>query len=225
MLRFIPVPITEHDTILGNTFNSKFAAEMKLYYSPFLIKKRKVQLAKEIWEYAVTDSIPNATWVGAGKNVIDVATTNIDLDVKGLSISNFDKMTLSTEASFLQNNKKENTGSFSKLFETQNYEGLREMFVDPLREKIKGTNNLHLFFVIREKETKKVFYCLFKVEQSILTDSEFVSLMKPDSNTGVCIPIIDSSYGKTYLYIPKRRLEVRLNCKGLMDFLVYSHSY
>lgn len=225
MLKFTPVPIINHDAILGKDFNKNFAKEMQAYYSPFQKKKRDIQVAKETWEYAVADSITNAKWVGAGKNVVDVKAPLADLDVKGISISHFDKMTHSTEASFLQNNKIENTGKFSKLFETQNYTGLKEMFVDPLLTKINGTNNLHLFFIVREKETKKVFYCLFKVEATNLTDEEFIKQMKPDAKTGVLIPIIDPTYGKTYVYSSKRRLEVRLNCTGLMDFLVYSHNY
>ena len=225
MLKFIPVPISDHDAILGTNFNQKFANEMASFYAPFHLKNRDIQVAKETWEYAVTDSIPNATWVGAGKNVVDVKTPLADLDVKGISITNFQKKKYTTEASFLQNNKRENTGKFSKLFERSHYKELKEMFVDPLLTKNVGTNNLHLFFVIRELETKKVFYAIFKVIHSSLTDEEFIKQMTPDADTGVLIPVIDTEYGKTYVYSSKRRLEVRLNCRGLTDFLVYSHSY
>ena len=60
MLNFIPVPVTEHDAILGKKFNKKFANEMSAYYLPFQNKKREIQVAKETWEYAVSDSIPNS---------------------------------------------------------------------------------------------------------------------------------------------------------------------
>jgi hypothetical protein len=99
------------------------------------------------------------------------------------------------------------------------------MFVDPILTKNVGTNNLHLFFVIREIKTRKVFYTMFKVIPNSLTDEEFIKQMTPDAKTGVLIPMIDPKYGKTYVYSSKRRLEVRLNCKGLADFLVYSHTY
>jgi hypothetical protein len=225
MIKFIPVPISDHDAILGASFNKKFANEMASYYAPFQLKNRDIQVAKETWEYAVTDSILNAIWAGAGKNVIDVSTPIADLDVKGISISDFQKKKYTTEASFLQNNKKENTGTFSKLFETSYYKELKEMFVDPILTKNVGTNNLHLFFVIREIKTRKVFYTMFKVIPNSLTDEEFIKQMTPDAKTGVLIPMIDTKYGKTYVYSSKRRLEVRLNCKGLADFLVYSHTY
>jgi hypothetical protein len=49
--------------------------------------------------------------------------------------------------------------------------------------------------------------------------------MSPNGKRSVTVPMIDSTYGETYLYIPKRRLELRLNVQGLKPFLVYSHSY
>ena len=114
MLKFTPVPITDHDSILGKDFNKNFAVEMQAYYAPFISKNRDIQVAKETWEYAVTDSITNAEWMGAGKNVIDVKAPIADLDVKGLSIGKItDKQ--STEASFLQNNKEEKKEKERKL--------------------------------------------------------------------------------------------------------------
>ena len=223
MIKFTPVPITEHDSILGSNFNQLFAQEMHSYYAPFVAKNRDIQVAKETWEYAVADSIPNAEWCGAGKNVVDVKAPTADLDVKGLSIGLItDSQT--TEASFLQNNKQENDG-FGKLFESKDFTALKTMFVDPMDDKIKGTNNLHLLGIIREKSTRKVYYCLLKVEYSTLSDTEFLSQMTIDGKRSVSLPMIDISYGKTYIYIAKRRLEIRLNGEGLMPFLVYSHIY
>ncbi len=223
MIKFVPVPIKDHDLILGKDFNSKFAKEMKEYYKPFVKKNRDIQVAKETWEYAVSDSISNAEWCGAGKNVVDVKTPSVDLDVKGLSIGVItDSQT--TEASFLQNNKQENDG-FGKLFENKDFLALKQMFVDPMDAKVKGTNNLHLLSIIREKSTRKVYYCLLKVEYSTISNSDFLSQMTIDGKRSVSLPMIDSTYGKTYIYIAKRRLEIRLNGQGLKSFLVYSHSY
>jgi hypothetical protein len=223
MFKFTPVPVTDHDSILGQGFNTKFASEMAAYYAPFLAKKREIQVAKETWEYAVADSLDNATWMGAGKNVIDVKGMIADFDVKGLSCG-YIGHNQTTEASFLQNNKKEND-NFTKLFESQDFNALKEMFVDPLKDKIKNTNNLHMFCIIRDKEHKTVYYTLLKVEPSTLTDSEFVNSMKLDAGRSVSVPMIDNIYGKTYIYIPKRRLEIRLNPAGMSTFLVLSHSY
>ena len=144
-------------------------------------------------------------------------------DVKGLSCLDINARQ-TTEASFLQNNKKQNDG-FAKLFEEKDYSALKTMFVDPILGKIKNTNNLHMFCIIRDKSTNNVYYCLLKVEQSPFTDTEFLSKMTTDADRSVSVPMIDNIYGKTYIYIPKRRLEVRLNPAGMSTFLVLSHSY
>ena len=153
MIKFIPVPISQHNIILGVDFNTKFAAEMHSYYAPFVAKNRDIQVAKETWEYAVADSIIGANWCGAGHNVVDVKTPIADIDVKGISNNDMEKYKLTTEASFLQNNKQEND-RFVNLFENKDYSALKEMFVDPLTIKIKGTNNLHLLGIIREKDKR-----------------------------------------------------------------------
>ena len=224
MIKFVPVYITDHNAIISKDFNTKFTAFMTDFYAPFKKYNLDIQIAKETWEYAVTNSILGASWVGAGKNVVDVKTPKADLDVKGLSIA---LMTAgqTTEASFLQNNKQENDG-FGKLFENKDFLALKQMFVDPMDDKIKGTNNLHLLGIIREKSTKKVYYCLLKVESSTTDDDDdFLSHMNIDGKRSVTLPMIDPIYGKTYIYIAKRRLELRLNMQGLEPFLVYSHSY
>lgn len=223
MFTYTPVPIADHLKILGSNFNASFATEMSAYYAPFQAKKRAIQVAKETWEYAVADSIAGAKWVGAGKNVVDVQTPDYALDVKGLSITKLSD-SYTTEASYLQNNKREND-NFNKLFEEQDFTALKKMFVDPLDKKVAGINNLHLLAIVREKKFKKVHYALLKMEHSPLTDAEFVARMKLDAGRGVSIPMINPAFGKTYIYIPKRRLEIRLNCEGLEDYLVYSHTY
>jgi len=224
MINFIPVPINEHDLILGKDFNKKFAKEMDPYYAPFRVKNRDIQLAKETWEYGVTDSIQGASWKGAGKNVVDVESPIADFDVKGISIGNINKG-LTTEASFLQNIQAKNASLFSSLFDSKDYIGLKTMFVDPYMAKISNTNNLHLLTVIREKKTKKVYYCLFKVEPTTLSPTEFITKMAPIGKCGVTVPMIAPAYGRTYLYSNKRRLEIKLKGSGLRDFLVYSHNY
>ena len=162
MIKYTPVPISEHAAILGKNFKIKFANEMNSYYAPFQNKKRAIQVAKETWEYAVADSIAKAIWVGAGNNVADVKTPSADLDVKGLSIEKITNKQTS-EASVLQNNRQENDG-FGKLFEGKDYKALKTMFVDPITDKIKDTSNLHLMAIVRERATKKVYYSLLKVE-------------------------------------------------------------
>jgi hypothetical protein len=222
MYIYQPVDPQDHDSLLGKNFATRFANEMTAYYAPFVTKGRAIQIAKETWEYAVSDSILGAQWVGAGKNVVDVRAPKLDIDVKGLSTAYISR-SLTTEASYLQNNKVENDG-FASLFKKQDFQSLKTMFVDPLQTKLKDTNNLHLLAIVREKTSGDVYYTLLKVVSSSLSDKEFVSQMKLDAGRSVSIPMIDPAYGKTYLYIPKRRLEIRLNCSGLKDYLVFTHT-
>jgi hypothetical protein len=223
MLKFVPVAIKDHDAILGCDFSSRFAAEMADYYAPFLKKGRDIQVAKETWEYAVADSIDNAVWVGAGKNIIDVDAPNADFDVKGISAEVMRGQT--TEASLLQNNKKKNDNVLT-LFANHDWPALKAMFIDAWSAKVKDTNNLHLIAIVREKSTKKVYYCLLKIEEdATLTEDVFLNKFTLDADRGVEVPMIDSKFGKTYIYMPKRRLEIRLNCDGLKNYLVFSHHY
>ena len=219
MIYYVPVPVEDHDNLIGKNFAKRFADEMHSYYAPFIKKGRPIQLAKETWEYAVADSIDGGEWVGAGKNVIDVRAPGIEIDVKGLSSQNLNGTT--TEASILQNNKLEND-NFAKLFESKDFSALKDMFVDPFVDKIKSTNNLHILCAVREKKEQKVHYCLLKVIQK--ENVNFVKEMNMDAKRSVSVPMIDPKYGKTYLYIPKRRLEIRLKMEEMSKFSVFSHS-
>jgi hypothetical protein len=223
LLKFVPVPIEDHEAILGKDFNANFAVEMSAYYAPFLKRKRDIQIAKETWEYAVADSIPGARWVGAGKNIVDVVTPTADIDVKGISVSTMGK-TYTTEASFLQNHKKEND-NFATLFKDSNFTALKKMFVDLWLDKVNGAKNLYLLAAVREKKKKTVYYCLLKIVDSGLTEQEFIDQMVLSGGRSVDVPMIAPEHGKTYIYISKRRLEIRLNCDGLKDYFVRSHEY
>ena len=222
MINYSPVPVTEHAELLGSDFANRFAEEMQVYYAPFANKGRPIQISKETWEYATADAIPGGEWKGAGKNVIDVSTPKINIDVKGLSCGSLNSM--STEASILQNNKLE-SDNFTNLFENSDFASLKEMFVEPLANKIKKAGNLYVLCAIRHKLAEDkfdVYYCLYKVTESHTED--FENNMYMDAKRSVSVPMIDLTYGKTYLYIPKRRLEIRVNMSGMKDYLVYSHS-
>lgn len=216
---YTPVPIKEHARLLGKDFNNNFTQQMYAYYKPFLSKGRKIQLAKETWEYAVADSIPDAEWAGAGNNIVDVQTPTIQIDVKGLSCPTINSRT--TEASILQNNKSKND-HFAKLFENKNMSGLKKMFIDPHTDKVNECKNLHIFCAVREMKTGKVYYCLFKAIKK--SNKNLINQMKLDGKRSVLVPLINKKYGRTYLYIPKRRLELRLEMQGLSEYLVHSHT-
>ena len=119
------------------------------------------------------------------------------------------------------NNKLEND-NFASLFESKDFGALKTMFVDPFVAKIKATDNLHVLCAVREKKTQMVHYCLLRVLQK--RNPNFVKQMHMDAKRSVSVPMIDPKYGKTYLYIPKRRLEIRLKMDEMSKFSVFSHS-
>lgn len=221
MIKYEPVPLAEHDQLLGANFANNFAQEMKAYYAPFLAKGRKIQLAKETWEYGVADSIPGAEWLGSGNSVVDVSAPLCGLDVKGLSTSKLGKET--TEASFLQNLQKGADG-YSQAWHDKDWLTLKNIFVNPLTAKTTGINNLHLLVIVRTRNDHAVHYGLLKACPSVLTNEEFVAKMFQHAGRTVNVPIIDAEFGRTYICISKRRLELRINTEGFAPYLKYSHS-
>lgn len=223
MIKYNPVPIQQHHQLLGKNFAENFANEMFEYYRPFVKKDRPIQVAKEAWEYAVADSIPNGEWIGAGKNIVDVQTPLMYIDVKGLSCNKIAGMT--TEASVLQNHQSEHDNTYMVFFENNQFDGLYDIYVQSLLDKITVTENFYVLCAIREKKAKKVYYVLLKVDQVDMTKDECVSKMEKQGLRSVNVPMIDSEYGRTYIYMPKRRLEIRLNTNIMEDYAVFSHSY
>jgi hypothetical protein len=221
MYKIIPTPHFEYDSILGKNFNNNFVEIMKSFYKPFYEYNIPVDISKTVMEQVVSLSIEGGRWVGAGHNVVDVCTRTHDIDVKCVSSNNLRGLT--TEASYLQNNKEEND-HFNELFNSCDYNALKKMFVDPLDEKVKNTKNLQLLSIIRDKNKQEIYYTLLSVVQSDLSEKEFIEQMLMVGR-GVQIPMIDKRVGKTEIYKPKRRLEFRLNCDGMKNKFLYSHSY
>ena len=221
VIKYIPVPLDQHDQLLGTEFSKNFTIEMREYYAPFIRKGRKIQLAKETWEYGVADSIPGAEWLGSGNNVVDVRAPQLDMDVKGLSVAKLGKE--STEASFLQNLQKGADG-YSTAWANRDWPTLKSIFVDPLEAKHRGTTNLHLLVIIRTKNDHGVYYGLLQAQPSPLNEEEFIGQMTQRAGRSVNIPMIDAEYGRTYICISKRRLEIRINTAGMMPYLKYSHN-
>jgi hypothetical protein len=194
---------------------------MESFYKPFYEYNIPVDISKTVMEQVVSQSVEGGQWVGAGNNVVDVSTPMYDIDVKCVSSNNLRGLT--TEASYLQNNKEEND-HFNELFNSGDYSALKEMFVDPLDLKVKNAKNLQLLSIIRDKNKKEVYYTLLSVVDSDLSEKEFIEQMLMVGR-GVQIPMIDNRFGKTEIYKPKRRLEFRLNCDGMKNKFIYSHSY
>lgn len=221
MYKLVPTPHSEYNTILGETFNERFVEIMKDFYEPFFKHNVPVDISKTVMEQVVSKSVKDGKWVGAGHNIVDVATPNFDIDVKCISSNGMNGIT--TEASYLQNNKQE-SDHFNSLFNEKDFVSLKKMFIDPLEEKVKQTKNLQLLSIVRDKNKHDIYYTLLSVVNSDLTDEQFIQQMTMEGR-GVKIPMISSNLGKTEIYKPKRRLEFRLNCDGMKKHFLYSHGY
>lgn len=215
MYQFIPIPIEEHNNILGASFANTFALIVEELLVPLRKYGFKEEFNKQLWEEIVAISIPGATWCGAGNNVVDVKTPIADLDVKGLSAKT--TASISTEASYMQNLKQVNN-NFMESVNNGDFADLFAKFVAPLDVKLKDTNNLHIFALLRIDGS--IYYALLKVEKSELSEEEFIKLMHMKSNGAIYVPMIADKNGVTTFNIAKRRLELRLNCKGLLPYMV-----
>ena len=82
---------------------------------------------------------------------------------------------------------------------------------------------ISLLACVRDKTLKQVWYCLLKVVQC--KNPNLLAEMKFRGTRSIDVPFIDETLGRTYLFIPKRRLEIRLNMAAMSKYSVLSHSY
>ena len=212
-----PMTVDEIQTIIGPTFTSSFQSEMDLIFNPLrkhLEKGRPLSLGKEIWEYAVSDSITNASWCGAGHNIIDVKINNdIGIDVKSVSMDKNASKT--TESSMFQTFKDET----KKHFNENNKESLWNLFIEGWFEKTKSIKNYYLMVIIREKETLDCSLCCFKVNDILLKYSQ--DLCNLDGKTMKIDGIVNQDYADVLVYSSKTRLEIKFK-KKLWESKIYS---
>jgi len=156
-------PMTRSDaqTLLGQNFAEIFQAEMDFIVAPlrkYIDKGFPLALGKEQWEYVVTEAIPNATWCGAGKSLIDVSIgENKGIDVKGVGRGKKSKTT--AEASMYQCFDQD----AKTFFKNNDPESLWKLYVDGWIDKATKFDEYYLVAIIREKETLNCSVCCFKV--------------------------------------------------------------
>ena len=151
----------ESQTLLGQNFAEIFQAEMDFIVAPlrkYINKGFPLALGKEQWEYVVTEAIPNATWCGAGKSLIDVSIgENKGIDVKGVGRGKKSKTT--AEASMYQCFDQD----AKTFFKNNDPESLWKLYVDGWIDKATKFDEYYLVAIIREKETLNCSVCCFKV--------------------------------------------------------------
>jgi len=212
-------PMTRSDaqTLLGQNFAEIFQAEMDFIVAPlrkYIDKGFPLALGKEQWEYVVTEAIPNATWCGAGKSLIDVSIgENKGIDVKGVGRGKKSKTT--AEASMYQCFDQD----AKTFFKNNDPESLWKLYVDGWIDKATKFDEYYLVAIIREKETLNCSVCCFKV-----TDIR-PKFEKDNCRFNRCSVMInglaDPDFIKIRYYNSKSRLEILFQQK-CWDDPIYS---
>ena len=166
--------------------------------------------------------------VGAGSYPIDILKANEwGADVKMLSckIDKNDNLTNgdSGETSLAQ--KFVGTGiSLDDMFKQEQYQEIIDGWTSIWRDKLlnvksdKSIDNVYFFFFLRGS-TKESYICAFEVDiDNINTDT----ITQRDKNSEIkqsvfLSGVIDAKYGNSKIYKAKKRLELRLKPKNLLD--------
>ena len=199
----VPMSAAEIQQLVGVGFADAFQKEMDSIIAPlqkYIKQGRPASMGKEIWEYAVTDSIVGATWCGAGKGIADIKIgEDIAIDVKSVQIID----TSTTEAS-LHQTFKETTAEY---FKTQDKQALWNLFVDGWVTKIKTVKEYYLLGIIRDKETLSCSLIGFKVARHPSYTAESCKFLKESMTID---SIVDPNFAQIKVYKGKTRMEIRI---------------
>lgn len=201
-----PLTVEDLQLLVGSTFIDKFQEEMDLYLQPYrknVAMGRPLSMGKELWEYAVTDSIANATWCGAGKGIADVSLSDdIKCDVKSMQIiGNY-----TTEASMYQPLSLQEDASVD--FSNKNKQALWNLFVGGWLKKVSSIKEYYMLIIFRDDELN-CSLAGFKVNNEDITfsDSDCVFTKKSMKVKSV----IDPNFAQVKVYSGKTRLEIRIS--------------
>jgi hypothetical protein len=201
-----PLVVNELQQLVGPEFIDKFQTEMDLYLQPYrknVARGRPLSMGKELWEYAVADSIANATWCGAGKGIADVSLgDNIKCDVKSMQI--IKKTT--TEASMYQPLALQ--GKSAVDFGNKDKQALWNLFVDGWFKKVSTIKEYYMLIIFRD-DALNCSLAGFKVgtEKVNFVESDCIFTKKSMKVTSV----IDPKFAQVKAYSGKTRLEIRVS--------------
>lgn len=202
----VPMPVADLKKLIGKDFIKKFQAEIDPIINPlrkYIAAGRPASMGKELWEYAVADSITGGKWCGAGKAISDVSIgANIGCDVKSVQI--IKKST--TEASMYQ--PLSSLESASEYFKTKDKNQIWNLFVNGWLTKVSSVKEYYMLAIFRDSKTFDCSLAGFKVNNSAISflaeDCEFsTKSMKVNS-------IADPNLVNIKVYSGKTRLEIRI---------------
>ena len=208
----VPMTVAQTQQILGKNFVARFQQEMDAVLHPlkkYLDQGRPLSLGKELWEYAVADSIDGAEWCGAGKSIIDVQVGNdIGLDVKSVQMG----PRSTTEASMYQYLQVERVAEY---FQNKDSKALWQMFVDGWLAKTRSIKNYYLLVIFRNKTTMECFIAGFRVSDSPL--AYLTESCKFNKQSMTVTSIADPTLADIKIYKGKTRMEIRIKHKIFKD--------
>jgi hypothetical protein len=211
----------EISTLVGANFITTFQQEMDSVLAPLrkhIALGRPLSLGKELWEYAVSDSILNAVWNGAGHSLIDVKIgTDVGIDVKSVSKNAKSKQT--TESSVFQNFDQ----NAKTHFTNKNVQGVWDIHVQGWLDKISTIKEYYMLGIIRDKATLDCVLCGFKVVNTGITLSEC-----QHGFTGTTIKfhdLADPDFVNLHYYNSKSRLEIKFKRKCWTDLNYHLEIY
>lgn len=208
-----PMTASETTALVGANFIKNFQIEMDEYLSPYRKNVkigRPLSMGKELWEYAVADSIDGGEWCGAGKGIADVSIgDDIRCDVKSMQHNG----KLTTEASMFQPLAENETAS--KHFKDKNSNGLWNVYVDGWLKKVKSVKEYYLLFIIRDKITLDCRLGAFKVtNNSAVYNEEHCRFLTASMHIET---LADPSLVEIKVYNSKTRLEIKVKEKFFDD--------
>lgn len=222
-----PLPIGE----LKNFFDEKAIQILKFQLKKNILAQPEpvigqepigIQIPKEYLEQWCVQAI-NAKPVGAGSYPVDIIKNNWGADIKSLACSldkngNLDKGDTG-EASLAQ--KFTGAGEdLDSLFKNSLYDEIKDKWLDIVKNKnnlVKVEKNLdNLYYFIFLRGNHKYYLCGFEVLIDNLSEVT-INYDKTTSSSVFLDNYIEPKYGYTKIYKAKKRLELRLKAKTLVE--------
>lgn len=215
----VPLPVADLKKLVGKDFVKNFQAEIDPVINPLrkhIALGRPASMGKELWEYAVADSIVGGKWCGAGKSIVDVSIgTDVGCDVKSVQIG----ASTTTEASMFQPLSEASLAS--DYFKNKDKQELWNLFIDGWLRKVSSVKEYYLLAIFRDRNTFDCSLAGFKVDNiSVQYKEQACEFSKKSMKVS---SLIDPSLADTKVYIGKTRLEIRIK-KSVFENPNYSMS-
>lgn len=210
-----PIPVADLTKLVGANFITQFQKEIDPVIQPLrkhIALGRPASMGKELWEYAVADSIAGGKWCGAGKGIADVSIgTDIGIDVKSVQTLK----TATTEASMYQ--PLSETESSSVFFKNQDKQQIWNLYVSGWMKKVSSIKEYYLLAIFRDSDTLNCSLAGFKISNTTLQYLDTACTFSKQNKSMVVTSIIDPTLANVKVYSGKTRLEIRIKEKIFKD--------